>query len=296
MRQRRGIAERRHRQPGLAVDLDERDVGVGIGADHAGAQTAAVRQLDRDALGAIDDVVVRQDAAVGVDDEAAAGAAAHRIAVVPRRPEVERLVEQVRAARAAGVRGAAGGVAPRVVASMFTTARVDALDDVREIDDRAARAVAGFRRIRDFALGRRRRPGHDRRPRHAAGEDGPDEERHDGGEGEGDEGEAANPARQFGSKCGRPTFFHYKSQKRLLIQRFDAELAGLLELAAGVGAGNQIRRFLADRPGDLRAQPLERFGGLLARHRRQRAGQHEHLAGQRPGLLVGRLGQPGSSC
>ena len=81
-------------RPGLAVDLDQGDVGLRIRADDSGAHAPAVGQLDDDALGAIDDVLVRQDAAVGVDDEAAAGAAARGIAVAPA--ETRRIVEQIR--------------------------------------------------------------------------------------------------------------------------------------------------------------------------------------------------------
>src|SRR5205823_1262708 len=64
--QHRRVAERRNRKPRLAVDLDQRNVGVRIGADHAGAEAAAVGQLHRDPLGTIDHVVVGQDAAVDV--------------------------------------------------------------------------------------------------------------------------------------------------------------------------------------------------------------------------------------
>jgi hypothetical protein len=102
--QRGRIAQRRHRQAGLAVDLDQRDVGVGIGADGAGAKRPPVRELDDDALGAVDDVVVGEDAAVGVDDEAAAGAGlsgGSGMLVRPRRRRPS---------------------CPRAVASMLTTA------------------------------------------------------------------------------------------------------------------------------------------------------------------------------
>jgi len=47
---------------------------------------------------------------------------------------------------------------------------------------------------------------------------------------------------------------NYKSQKCGLVERFDAELARLLEFAAGLGAGDYIARLLADRP---RAPPTE---------------------------------------
>jgi hypothetical protein len=83
--QLRRLAERRDRQAALAVHLDQGDVGVRIGADDAGAQRAAVGQFDDDPFGAVDDVVVGQDAAVGVDDEAAAGAAPRDVAAVGAR-------------------------------------------------------------------------------------------------------------------------------------------------------------------------------------------------------------------
>ena len=75
-----------------------------------------------------------------------------------------------------------------------------------------------------------RRAGRDRRLRDAAGDDRADEEGDDGGEHDGDEGEAPRHRQCLA--------FHYKRQKRCLIQRFDAELPRLLELAAGVGAGD----------------------------------------------------------
>ena len=43
----------------------QRDVDVGIGADDSRAQRAAVGQLHRDPLGAVDDVMVGEDVAVG---------------------------------------------------------------------------------------------------------------------------------------------------------------------------------------------------------------------------------------
>ena len=186
--QRRRIAERRHRQAGLAVDLDQRDVGVGIGADDAGAQAAAVRQLDGDALGALDDVVVRQDAAVGVDDEAAAGAAARGSRSNRGVPKSNGSSNRS-GGSGIGVRAGAGG--PRRPSTWRRCSRrpVDPLDDVGEVDEleRALRRSPAF----EIALGASDLgAGHDRRPRDAAGEDGPDEKRHDGGQGEGDEGEA----------------------------------------------------------------------------------------------------------
>src|SRR5438034_1634154 len=81
---------------------------------------------------------------------------------------------------------------------------------------------------------------------------------------------------------------HYKSAKRVLIQRFDAELAGLLEFAPRVAAGDQVVGLLAERGGHARAEPLQRGFGLLARHGRQRSREHERLAGERT-LVFGRF-------
>ena len=67
------VAER-HRRQRLGVDLEDRDVGVGIGADDLGLELPPVEQPDRDLLGALDHVVVGQDVAVGRDDEARAAA------------------------------------------------------------------------------------------------------------------------------------------------------------------------------------------------------------------------------
>ena len=55
-------------------NVDERDVDRRIRADDLAAKRAAVRQRDGDPLGTLDDVVVGEDVAVAIDDEAAAGA------------------------------------------------------------------------------------------------------------------------------------------------------------------------------------------------------------------------------
>ena len=181
--QRRGVAERRHGQPRLSVDLDQRDIGVRVGSDDARAHRAAVRQFHGDALGAIDDVVVGEDAAVGVDDEPAAGAAVRTIAVLAR-AELERF----------GRIGNAGAIAapPRLAAARGRVdvdhSGVDALDDVREIDGwaedgRGPRHEPGRRRFR-------LRPGLDRRARDAAREDRADQESDERGERDGDERKA----------------------------------------------------------------------------------------------------------
>src|SRR6059058_3923279 len=75
--------------------------------------------------------------------------------------------------------------------------------------------------------------------------------------------------------------FHYKSQKRVLIQRFDAKLTRLLQFGAGVSTKDHVVGFLTNRCRDARAELFECLGGLFAAHRRQGAGQHEHAPGQR---------------
>ena len=64
-----GVAERDRFQV-AGVDLEQREVARLVGADHLGAQRAAVGQIDFDFIGAVDDVIVRQDVAVGRHDDA----------------------------------------------------------------------------------------------------------------------------------------------------------------------------------------------------------------------------------
>ena len=71
-----GVAQRRRRQLG-AVDLDEREVGVGVHARDLAVEDLAVREHDAHGVGILDDVVVGEDEAGGVDDDARAGAALH---------------------------------------------------------------------------------------------------------------------------------------------------------------------------------------------------------------------------
>ena len=139
--------------------------------------------------------------------------------------------------------------------------RVDAVDDVREVDERARRrpTAASFDAGADGrVLGRRARP--------AATEDcvpppakiAPTRN-----------ATTAVSARVTKVKrrdivAVRPPTLHYKSQKRLLIQRFHAQLARLLQFAPRVGAEHDRAGLLADRSGDPRAQPLERAGRLFA--------------------------------
>ena len=71
--ERVGLADRRRRQAGR-VDLDDREVGQGVDAVDRARQDAPVLELDVELLAALDDVVVGQDPAVAVEDDARADA------------------------------------------------------------------------------------------------------------------------------------------------------------------------------------------------------------------------------
>ena len=62
--QRVGVAEGDHRQL-VELDLEHREVGVGVGADHLACARAAVVERDLDVVGALDHVVVGEEVAVG---------------------------------------------------------------------------------------------------------------------------------------------------------------------------------------------------------------------------------------
>ena len=56
------------------VDLQHRDIGVGIGADDLGGELTAVEQADGDLVGALDHMVVGEDVAILGHDEPGAAA------------------------------------------------------------------------------------------------------------------------------------------------------------------------------------------------------------------------------
>ena len=68
---RQDVAER-HGGKVVPLDLEHRHVGLGIGADHLGLVGLAVVGRHLDLVGAVDDVIVGHDIAVGGDDEARA--------------------------------------------------------------------------------------------------------------------------------------------------------------------------------------------------------------------------------
>ena len=67
------------------VDLDDGDVGLGVGADDRGDRLGAVVERHGDLLRAFDDVVVRQDVAAVVVDEPRAGPAGRGRRTAPSR-------------------------------------------------------------------------------------------------------------------------------------------------------------------------------------------------------------------
>ena len=82
------IAERRprERRSGRGADANHGEIRVGVAADEVRAQRAAVGQQDVEALGALDDVIVRQDEPVGREDDARS-AAAVQLDANDRRPD-----------------------------------------------------------------------------------------------------------------------------------------------------------------------------------------------------------------
>src|SRR5262249_23994308 len=59
---------------GIALDLDQRDVGLRVASRDLRLELLPVGQLHQDLVGVLDDVVVGEDVAAGVDDEAGAEA------------------------------------------------------------------------------------------------------------------------------------------------------------------------------------------------------------------------------
>jgi hypothetical protein len=70
-----------HARRGPGVNGEECNVDRRIGANDARAEAAAVRQRDRDPVGTVNHVKVREDVTFGVDDEPAAGALARSLAL-----------------------------------------------------------------------------------------------------------------------------------------------------------------------------------------------------------------------
>ena len=101
------------RQRPRRLHLDQRDVGVRIGADPLGPQAPAVGQPHHDPVGALDHVMVGQDVAIRIDDEAGPGAAARTFTLALRRAAEEVGAVGQRQSRRAGC-GAADRARRRV--------------------------------------------------------------------------------------------------------------------------------------------------------------------------------------
>ena len=99
-----GVAQHDHGQL-VELDLEHRQVGVGVGADHLAARVAAVVERDVDLVGAFHHVVVGEDVAVGADDHAAAQADLRLVGALVAEEEAEPRVVAARIAprRLAGV-------------------------------------------------------------------------------------------------------------------------------------------------------------------------------------------------
>src|SRR5262249_25533003 len=63
------VGERDVGEVAAAIDLDEREIGAGIGADHLGAEGLAIVHHDLDGLRVVHDVVVGHRVAVRADEE-----------------------------------------------------------------------------------------------------------------------------------------------------------------------------------------------------------------------------------
>ncbi len=149
-------------------------------------------------------------------------------------------------------------------------------------DTRVAAQRGGSRRPRRRVTRWRLRGGR-RRRRHGAGHDEPDEERHGGASGTRSRPGTAASWRHYRraqgrgrvrrpGEAGRESALPHGSASRVgrLISARNAasssvgtpSVARLVGLAAGVGADDHARRLLADRPGDLAAEPLDGGRGL----------------------------------
>ncbi len=83
-----GVAELDGGQRGIGVDLDDGEVGGLVGADHARRTSEVLSvgiggELDVDLVGLLDHVIVGDDVALGVDDEAGAERLAHLSVIAP---------------------------------------------------------------------------------------------------------------------------------------------------------------------------------------------------------------------
>ena len=102
-----GVAERQRRQA-RGLHVEHRQVGRLVDAHDLGVELAPVGQHDADAVRAVDDMRVGHDAAIGLDDHAAAQTALARLAArsgqaVAEEPAEERVVGDARRRLDAGL-------------------------------------------------------------------------------------------------------------------------------------------------------------------------------------------------
>jgi antitoxin (DNA-binding transcriptional repressor) of toxin-antitoxin stability system len=96
-----------------SFDLDDRDVGVGVAADHLGAELTPVEEAHQQLAGVLDHVIVGHDVTIARDDEAGALAPAALRRLI--RLLVEEIVERRRhQAAAPGTGGRFGDFGPDV--------------------------------------------------------------------------------------------------------------------------------------------------------------------------------------
>src|SRR6185369_1837619 len=63
----------------VRIDLDDGEVGQFVGADDLSREYAAIMQSDLDLRGAVDDVIVSNDIAIGGDDDSTSNAMLQRL-------------------------------------------------------------------------------------------------------------------------------------------------------------------------------------------------------------------------
>jgi hypothetical protein len=115
---RRRIAERNHWQPG-GVDLQEGEICLGVAPHHLGGEFPPVVELHLDIGGVLDDVIVGDDVAVRVQDEARSAARTGR-----RGPSSKKRLKKSSKDRSSGRPLSCGDACASVlsVVLMFTTA------------------------------------------------------------------------------------------------------------------------------------------------------------------------------
>lgn len=66
------VAKLHGRERGLALDLNDTEIGPAVATDDLGGENRAVLKGDRDLVGILDDMIIGHDVAIGRDDKARA--------------------------------------------------------------------------------------------------------------------------------------------------------------------------------------------------------------------------------